>query len=65
MILESLRPHPLSPHPLQQAENRGVAKLAIQLEQVTDLRLAVMPTPLSGKPEPELRERQIIPLALW
>ena len=58
-------PGPLSPHPMGQAENRGVSKLAIHLQGVQDLRLAVELTPLTGEPGPEFLEREITPLAQW
>lgn len=59
------RPHPLSPRPLRQAGNHGVSKLAINLDEVQDLRLAVILTPLTGKPEQDLPEPKITPLAQW
>ena len=59
------RPGPLSPHPMGQAENRGVSKLAIQVEEVQDLRLTVELSPLTGEPGTEPLERQITPLAQW
>jgi hypothetical protein len=59
------RPGPLSPHPPGQAENRGVSKLAIHLQEVQDLRLAVELTPLTGEPGPEFLEQQITPLDQW
>ena len=59
------QPGPLSPHPMGQAENRGVSKLAIHLQEVQDLRLAVELTPLTGEPGPEFLETKITPLAQW
>jgi len=59
------RPGPLSPHPLRQAENRGVSKLAIHLAEVQNLRLAVELIPLSRAPGPEFPETPITPLAQW
>ncbi|MFA5110268.1 MAG: heparinase II/III family protein, partial [Desulfobaccales bacterium] len=59
------RPLPLSPHPPGQAENRRVSKLAIHLAEVTDLRLVVELTPVTGKPEPASLEQKITPLAQW
>jgi hypothetical protein len=59
------RPGPLSPHPMEQAENRGVSKLTIHLQEVQDLRLAVALTPLTGEPGPEFLETKITPLAQW
>lgn len=61
------RPGPLSPHPPGQAENRGVSKLAIHLQQVQNLRLVVLLQPGSeeeGKPPPD-RNLTIIPLSQW
>jgi hypothetical protein len=59
------RPGPLSPHPVGQAENRGITKLAIHFKEVQDLRLAVELTPLTGEPGPEFLETKITPLAQW
>jgi len=59
------RPGPLSPHPRGQAENRGVSKLAIHVQEVQNLRLAVLLTPLTGEPGPEFLETKITPLAQW
>jgi hypothetical protein len=59
------RPGPLSPHPLGQAENRGVSKLAIHLQEAQNLRLAVELTPLTGEPVTDLLEKRITPLAQW
>jgi hypothetical protein len=59
------QPAPLSPHPMGQAANRGVSKLAINLQEVKDLRLAVLLTPLTGEPGPESLETKITPLAQW
>ncbi|HAY22361.1 MAG TPA: coagulation factor 5/8 type domain-containing protein, partial [Desulfobacterales bacterium] len=61
----SARPGPLSPHPVGQAENQGVSKLAIHVKEVVDLRLAVELTPLTGDMGPESLERKITPLAQW
>jgi hypothetical protein len=61
------RPGPLSPHPPGQAENQGVSKLAIHMQQVKDLRLVVLLQPGSeeeGKPPPDLNLK-IIPLSKW
>jgi hypothetical protein len=59
------RPLPLSPHPMGQAENRGVSKLAIHLQGVQDICLTVVLTPLTGEAGPEFLERKITPLAQW
>jgi hypothetical protein len=48
-----------------QAENHGVSKLSIHLQEVQDLRLAVELTPLTGTPAPEFSETKITPLAQW
>lgn len=42
------RPLPSSPDPEAQAKSEGVRKLAVQLEGVTDQRLAVLLEPLRG-----------------
>jgi len=59
------KPGPLSPHPPGQAENQGVSKLAIHLQAVQNLRLAVELTPLTGESRPEFPEGKITPLAQW
>jgi hypothetical protein len=59
------RPGSLSPHPKEQAENRGITKLAIHCKEVQDLRLAVELTPLTGEPGLEFLETNITPLAQW
>ncbi len=59
------RPLPSSPAPERQAQNKGVRKLAIQLQGVTDLRLAVLLVPhpegaTQAAPPPPVK-----PLAQW
>jgi hypothetical protein len=58
-------PQPSSPHPEKQADNGKVRKLAIQLKNVKDLRLAVLLTPWrNGEPEPASAP-PLRPLAEW
>ena len=59
------RPLPLSPHPLRQGENPGVQKLAINLKQTKEVRLAVWLTPLPDGEGPPSSLPAIIPLADW
>ena len=42
-----------------------MSKLAIHVQQVQDLRLAVVLTPLTGEPGPEFLETKITPLDRW
>lgn len=54
-----------SPQPPKQANNDRYRKLAIQLSDVKDLRLAVLFTPLTDGSQPAGPEEQIRPLARW
>jgi hypothetical protein len=58
-------PLPSSPHPEKQGQNTRVRKLAVQLKEVKDLRLAVLLTPLrEGQNEP-VAKPPTKPLAEW
>ena len=58
-------PLPNSAHPEKNGNNDRYRKLAIQLKSVTDLRLAVLLTPLrEGESEPADRP-PVVPLAEW
>jgi hypothetical protein len=50
--LAAARPFPLSPHPPGQGDNTGVQKLAINLKQAKEGRLAVWLTPLPDSKDP-------------
>ena len=54
-------PLPGSPHPEKQNENRGIRKLAIHLEHVSDLRLAILFRMATEKP----LDVAIAPLRTW
>lgn len=58
------RPLPGSPDPEMQAQNKGVRKLAIHLEDVTNKRIAVTLTPLADG-QKTVETPQIKPLAQW
>ena len=62
-VLEA-EPLPSSPHPPQQAKNKGVRKLAIHLEGVTDVRVAVRLVPLTAGDAP-ISPPEIVALARW
>jgi hypothetical protein len=58
-------PLPAAPHPDRQGDNSKYQKLAIQLQGVQDLRLAVLLTPLrEGEKEPAAAVK-LTPLAEW
>lgn len=65
--VQPARPSALSPHPPGQSVNLGVSKLAIRLENVKDLSLAVLFNPVPGeeKNPPPAPESKITPLAQW
>lgn len=54
-----------SPNPAEQTPNRGVRKLAVQLEDVEDLNLSVLLTPLREGEDIEDDVPDIEPLAEW
>jgi heparinase II/III-like protein/uncharacterized protein DUF4962 len=58
-------PLPTSPHPVGQAKNEGVRKLAIHLADVTHLRLAVLLVPLRPGAAPPSSLPEVTPLAGW
>jgi hypothetical protein len=58
-------PLPTSPQPPKQANNDRYRKLAIHLTDVTDLRLAVVFTPLAGDGKPVAASDKVAPLAEW
>lgn len=58
------RPLPTSPDPPGQNPNSGIRKLAVHLENVTDLRLVVQFTPLKGAEEAPVSPA-ILPLEEW
>jgi Heparinase II/III-like protein len=63
--IREAEPLPGTSHPPKQAENRGIKKLALHLPDQTDLRIAVLFTPLSeGKPAPE-KSPALVNLAEW
>ena len=58
-------PLPGSPNPAMQAKESRVRKLAIHLKDVTDLRLAVLLTPVPEDAAPSAAPPQLTPLARW
>jgi hypothetical protein len=58
-------PLPSSPQPERQGQNRDVRKLAIHLKDVSNVRLAVLFTPLRGTEVPDGRPPTLAPLAQW
>jgi hypothetical protein len=58
-------PLPTSPRPDGQARNEGVRKLAIRLDDATDVRLAVLLVPLREEEGVPARLPEVTPLAEW
>jgi hypothetical protein len=58
-------PLPSSPNPANQARNQGIRKLAVRLSEVTEVRLAVLLTPLVEGQLPAARLPEVQPLAQW
>jgi hypothetical protein len=58
-------PLPAAPHPEKQGGNREGRKLAIELEGVQDLRLAVLLTPLQENVNAPAHRPELSPLAAW
>ena len=58
------KPLPTSPNPAGQNPNNGIQKLAVHLEDVTDVRLAVQFVPLEGNRFALLSPR-VLPLDEW
>jgi hypothetical protein len=58
-------PLPTSPHPDKQAKNQGVRKLAIHLNGVSELRLAVLFLPLREGEVPPMGGAKVVPLQDW
>lgn len=58
-------PLPTSPNPEGQNSNAGIRKLAIHLEDVQDLRLAVLMVPLREGESPPVELPQVMPLSEW
>lgn len=59
------QPLPTSPHPDRQAKNEGIRKLAVQLKQVSNLRLAVLLTPAPEGETAPPSPPEVVPLAQW
>lgn len=57
-------PLPTSPNPEGQRKTTGLRKLCIQVKEATDLRLAVMMTPVAGAAEPQVMP-VLMPLSQW
>lgn len=57
------KPLPAAPHPEKQAENKGVRKLAVHLEKVTDQTLAILLIPEQAKGE--TRSPEVKRLSEW
>jgi len=58
-------PLPGSPHPEKQGDNKGVRKLAIHLENVSDATVAVLLVPLRPKEAPPGTLPDVTPLQKW
>lgn len=58
-------PLPTSPHPPEQGNNDSVRKLTIHLENVKDLRLAVLFTAATATAEAVAANERVVPLAQW
>jgi hypothetical protein len=54
-----------SPNPAGQAKQEGIRKLAIHLKDATDVRLAVLLTPVAEDQAPAAVESAAVPLAEW
>lgn len=62
-VMEAI-PLPTSPNPEGQRKNAGVRKLTIHVKDATDLRMAVLLTPVSGEMPPTVLP-VVAPLAQW
>jgi hypothetical protein len=58
-------PLPSSPNPDGQKVNKGIRKLAIHLENIAEVRIAVLLTPLQADEEPRELSGAVVPLVDW
>ena len=58
-------PLPTSPNPEGQKVNKGIRKLAIHMENVAEVRLAVLLAPLQAEEERREMPGGVVPLAAW
>lgn len=64
-MVREAQPLPNSPQPLKQAQNSKVRKLAVNVKNATELRLAVLFVPLKEGESAPTKFPELLPLAKW